>query len=52
MCKYDIFLEKCFNYGLKVKGDEMKMRFCMFEYIFNWKDKEIDMVYNKIFILF
>jgi len=51
LCKYDILLEKRPNYGLKAKGDEMKMRFCMSEYIFNRKDKEIDMVYNKISIL-
>ncbi|MBB5326075.1 lichenan operon transcriptional antiterminator [Anoxybacillus tepidamans] len=37
---YEIELEKRPNYGLKLKGKEMKLRFCMSEYIFS--RKEID----------
>src|SRR5699024_193457 len=29
------------NYGIKLKGSELKLRFCMSEYIFNRSDEEI-----------
>ncbi|MFD2705526.1 BglG family transcription antiterminator [Salibacterium lacus] len=32
---YDITLENRPNYGLKVSGSEMKLRFCMSEYVFD-----------------
>ncbi len=35
LLKYDITLESRPNYGLKVTGDELKLRFCMSEYIFD-----------------
>ncbi|MUK87648.1 PRD domain-containing protein [Ornithinibacillus sp. L9] len=38
LCKYDISLEARPNYGLKVKGDELKLRFCMSEYVFERND--------------
>ncbi|WP_046175521.1 BglG family transcription antiterminator [Domibacillus indicus] len=33
--KYGIFLESRPNYGMKLKGPEFKLRFCMSEFIFN-----------------
>ncbi|UFT99145.1 BglG family transcription antiterminator [Radiobacillus kanasensis] len=33
--EYGIALEKRPNYGLKIKGSEVKLRFCMSEYIFD-----------------
>lgn len=33
--KYKIVLEKRPNYGLKLKGHELNLRFCMSEYVFN-----------------
>ncbi|MBT2758206.1 transcription antiterminator [Mesobacillus foraminis] len=33
--KYKIMLDKRPNYGLKLKGDELNLRFCMSEYVFN-----------------
>lgn len=32
---YDIIIESRPNYGLKVNGNEFKMRYCMAEYVFN-----------------
>jgi lichenan operon transcriptional antiterminator len=32
---YDILLESRPNYGIKIKGEELKLRFCMSEFIFN-----------------
>ncbi|WP_449354243.1 BglG family transcription antiterminator [Virgibacillus natechei] len=37
--EYDISLESLPNYGLKVKGSELKLRFCMAEYIFDRQDE-------------
>lgn len=37
--EYDIVLESLPNYGLKVKGSELKLRFCMAEYIFDRQDE-------------
>lgn len=35
LASYDLSLDVRPNYGLKVKGDEMKLRFCMSEYVFD-----------------
>ncbi|WP_367946415.1 BglG family transcription antiterminator [Halobacillus salinus] len=35
LARYDISLESRPNYGLKVKGDEVKLRFCLSEHLFN-----------------
>jgi lichenan operon transcriptional antiterminator len=48
---YEIELEKRPNYGLKLKGKEMKLRFCMSEYIFNRKDTELNSIYEQNSIL-
>lgn len=32
--KYDVIIETRPNYGIRVKGDELKLRFCMSEYLF------------------
>lgn len=39
--EYGIQLETRPNYGIKLKGSELKLRFCMSEYIFNRSDEEI-----------
>ncbi|MBP1969229.1 lichenan operon transcriptional antiterminator [Virgibacillus natechei] len=39
LSEYDIGLESLPNYGLKVKGSELKLRFCMAEYIFDREDE-------------
>src|SRR5699024_4641479 len=39
--EYGIQLESRPNYGIKLKGSELKLRFCMSEYIFNRSDEEI-----------
>ena len=49
--KYEIILDKRPNYGLKVKGDEMKLRFCMSEYIFNRREIELDLLNDHVSIL-
>ncbi|MFE4709101.1 BglG family transcription antiterminator [Peribacillus simplex] len=49
--KYEIILDKRPNYGLKVKGDEMKLRFCMSEYIFNRREIELDLINDRVPIL-
>ncbi|MEK3905976.1 BglG family transcription antiterminator [Oceanobacillus sp. FSL W7-1309] len=36
--KYELSLDVRPNYGLKVIGNEMKLRFCMAEYIFDWNE--------------
>ncbi len=38
--KYEIVMDKRPNYGLKVKGSEFKLRFCMSEYVFE-RDKKV-----------
>ncbi len=35
LASYDLTLDVRPNYGLKVKGDEMKLRFCISEYVFD-----------------
>lgn len=37
---YDIKLESRPNYGLKITGNELKLRFCMAEYIFDRNDEK------------
>src|SRR5699024_2175878 len=39
--EYGIQLETRPNYGIKLKGSELKLRFCMSEYIFDRSDEEI-----------
>lgn len=39
--KYEITLESKPNYGMKVTGSELKLRFCMSEYIFDRKEEKI-----------
>jgi lichenan operon transcriptional antiterminator len=48
---YEIELEKRPNYGLRLKGKEMKLRFCMSEYIFDRKDRELYCIYKQNSIL-
>ncbi|WP_138420345.1 BglG family transcription antiterminator [Aquibacillus sediminis] len=45
--KYDICLEKRPNYGLKVKGSEVKVRFAMSEYIFDRSLNSVNPVINE-----
>ncbi|WHZ03823.1 BglG family transcription antiterminator [Neobacillus sp. YX16] len=40
---YDLSFEVKPNYGLKVKGEEVKLRFCMSEYVFNRIQTEYDL---------
>ncbi|MBA4603554.1 BglG family transcription antiterminator [Thermoactinomyces mirandus] len=40
--RYNLFLDQKPNYGIKVCGDEMKIRFCISEYIFNQKPTMVD----------
>lgn len=49
--QYGIVLEKRPNYGLKLKGEEIKLRFCMSEYIFNQKARELDKVNEQLSII-
>lgn len=35
LLNYDLSLESRPNYGLKIRGEEMKVRFCLSEYLFN-----------------
>ena len=49
--KFGITLEKKPNYGFRLKGDEVKFRFCMSEYLFNRKDTEIETFTSKLTIL-
>lgn len=49
--KYGIVVEKRPNYGLKLKGDEVKLRYCISEYIFNRKESDLDLLSSPISIL-
>jgi lichenan operon transcriptional antiterminator len=49
--QYGIVVEKRPNYGLKLKGDEVKLRFCMSEYIYNREKTDLDMFNSRISIL-
>ncbi|RSL35025.1 transcription antiterminator [Salibacterium salarium] len=44
---YDITLEKRPNYGLKITGSELKLRFCMSEYIFDRSEKSDIDIFNS-----
>jgi lichenan operon transcriptional antiterminator len=48
---YGIVVEKRPNYGLKLKGDEVKLRFCMSEYIYNREKTDLDIFNSRISIL-
>jgi lichenan operon transcriptional antiterminator len=48
---YGLELEKRPNYGLKLKGDEMKWRFCMSEYLFNRKETERSLIQDGVPLL-
>lgn len=41
LSNYDIKLKSRPNHGLEVEGNELKLRFCMSEYIFDYEHKEI-----------
>ncbi|MFZ4450888.1 BglG family transcription antiterminator [Salibacterium aidingense] len=46
---YDITLEKRPNYGLRLTGSEVKLRFCMSEYIFDRSEKsEVDIFNSQL----
>ncbi|MEK4384084.1 BglG family transcription antiterminator [Aeribacillus sp. FSL K6-2848] len=44
--KYDIQLESRPNYGIKVSGSELKLRFCMSEYIFDRHEERGEKLYD------
>lgn len=48
---YDISLESRPNYGMKLKGVELKLRFCMSEFIFNRNESLTHINSNDISIL-
>lgn len=49
--KYDIELQKRPNYGLRIKGDEVKLRYCMSEYVFNRKNSELEMLTERLALI-
>lgn len=46
--KYDIGLETRTNFGLKVTGDELKLRFCISDYLFCDKEGERDIFLEQL----
>lgn len=46
---YNIHLESRPNHGLRVAGDELKLRFCMAEYVFNRSDEISDKLPQELF---
>ncbi|GAA0349055.1 BglG family transcription antiterminator [Oceanobacillus sp. FSL W7-1281] len=48
---YHLFLDQKPGYGIKVYGDEMKIRFCISEYIFNQKTNLVDQASDWMAIL-
>ncbi|WP_010648120.1 BglG family transcription antiterminator [Oceanobacillus massiliensis] len=48
LARYKITLESRPNYGLKVKGNEVKLRFCMAEYIFDRNEPIIEPYLDSI----
>ncbi|WP_203248887.1 BglG family transcription antiterminator [Sporosarcina beigongshangi] len=48
---YDIRLEARPNYGLKVNADELKLRFCMAEYIFERREGKAKQLFGSHFSL-
>ncbi|WP_343838173.1 BglG family transcription antiterminator [Salinibacillus aidingensis] len=52
LSEYEISLEARPNYGLKIQGSELKLRFCMSEYVFDHSDERKDYIqefYNSAF---
>ncbi|HLS09400.1 transcription antiterminator, partial [Lentibacillus sp.] len=49
---YDIHLESKPNHGLKAVGDELKLRFCMAEYIFDRSEEISDKLPDELFSSF
>ncbi|CAH0343906.1 BglG family transcription antiterminator [Bacillus sp. CECT 9360] len=48
---YGITMEKRPNYGIKLKGDEVKLRYCMSEYIFNRNETHPDILNFGVSVL-
>lgn len=48
---YGISLDKRPNYGIKLKGDEVKFRFCMSEHICPRSDSDIELINSHLSIL-
>ncbi|MBS4210428.1 BglG family transcription antiterminator [Bacillus sp. FJAT-50079] len=48
---YEIKIDVRPNYGLKVKGEEIKLRFCMSEYVFHRKESDLEIMNSQLFIL-
>lgn len=48
---YRIVMETRPNYGFKLRGDEVQMRYCMAEYIVDERETEIDVLNEKADIL-
>lgn len=48
---YNLYLEQKPNYGIKVLGDEMQIRFCISEYIFNQDPAIVDQTADWLEIL-
>ncbi|MFT9486220.1 transcription antiterminator [Tepidibacillus infernus] len=46
LAEYDISLVSRPNYGLKLRGSELKMRFCMAEYVFDRNDGQGDQMFD------
>ncbi|MCG1027101.1 BglG family transcription antiterminator [Virgibacillus halodenitrificans] len=49
LLEYDLRLESRPNYGLKIVGDELKLRFCMAEYIFDREEKSKEHLLEPLF---
>lgn len=52
LADYDIYLESRPNHGLKAVGDELKLRFCMAEYVFDRTEEISDKLPNDLFSSF
>ncbi|MDL0434905.1 MULTISPECIES: BglG family transcription antiterminator [unclassified Niallia] len=48
---YDLKVEKTGNSGLRIKGDEVNLRFCMSEYLFNRKLDQTELTYDPAALL-
>lgn len=51
LADYNLYLDQKPNYGIKVIGDEMQIRFCISEYIFNQNPKIVDQTADWLDIL-
>lgn len=47
LSKYDIELESRPNYGMKVQGEELQLRFCIAEYLFDRNEKKYSSIIDK-----